>query len=483
MPTSVKKNYFYNLSYQLFLIISPLITSPYIARVFGPSNIGLISYISTFVDYFLLFGKLSIDLFGTRELSYVRENLKEKSERFWELFFVVVINASIVMLVFFVIIFFKRPKYMGYYLIQSITFLSSIFDITWLFSSHENFKIIALRNFLTRTISIVSIFIFIRSSNDMWKYILINTLTPLFSNLLLWIRIKNYIVFVKPRIKRALKYLPGMFKVFLPTIAISVYTMLDKLMLGVMSQPEQLGYYEYSQRIVRMALTVVTSITPVMLVKMSASYKSEITELSKWFYKSLKFAVFASSFLFLMLFSITPEFIPWFYGEKFLPAVTIIQVLSPIVIAISLGTTAGHQFLLSIGKESLLSLALFLGAAENFILNLILIPRYKALGASLASVIAEATITITLYLIVSRFIEIRGVLIRNLKFILFAILIIPLLRCIGSFMEASVVTNLTQVIVGSFTYGIMSLSFDKQIRGFLLQTINRIIGTSCISKK
>lgn len=163
MTSSVKKNYLYNLAYQLFLIISPLITSPYIARVFGPDNIGVITYISTFASYFLLFGKLSIDLFGSRELSYIKEDFKKKSEKFWDLFLLTTMNICITAFIFFAAIFFKRPMYMKYYLLQSIMFLSSIFDITWLFSSHENFRIIVLRNFLMRAISIVSIFAFIKS--------------------------------------------------------------------------------------------------------------------------------------------------------------------------------------------------------------------------------------------------------------------------------------------------------------------------------
>lgn len=255
-----------------------------------------------------------------------------------------------------------------------------------------------------------------------------------------------------------------MIKVFLPSIAVSVYTMLDKIMLGIISDPEQVGYYEYSQKIVRIALAIVTSITPVMMVRMSSSYKDGIDSVSEWFYKSFKFAIFSSSFIFCLIFSITPEFIPWFYGEKFLPTIIIIQTISPIIIAISLGTTAGHQFLLSIGKEIFLSLALFSGAVENFILNLILIPKYKALGAALASVIPEATITIILYVIASRFIALRSMFVRNTKFILFGILIIPLLRVIGTLMGASIITSLVQTITGTLIYGLVSFIFDKQVR-------------------
>jgi len=472
MAKSIKRNYFYNLSYQIFSILAPLLTAPYIARVFGPERIGIYAYVTTVVGLFVMFGTLSINLFASRELAYYKSDISKRSKLFWDIFILNTLNLTITTIIFCIFIFLEEPQYTRYFLFQSIIFLSSIFDITWLFSSQEEFGKVALRNFLGRALSIALIFTLIKTPDDLSKYFLINTITPLVINISMWSQIKKYIIFVKPNLKDAYKLLPRIIMLFLPTIAISIYTQLDKLMLGLMSTNEQLGYYDYSQKLVKMALALISSITPIMMVRMSSEFKNNnLSSVAMYFQKSFKFATFLSFYIFSMIISIVPEFIPWFFGADFVEAIILTQIISPIIIAIAYGTTAGHQFLLSIGQENKLTLTLFIGAAINFTMNLILIPNFQAKGASLASVFAEISITIMLYFFVSKYIPIKKLLKTNWIYLIFSLLVILIVRFIGLRMGISVVTNIVQFFIGSLVYLSLAYFFDSQIRNILLTYI------------
>ena len=475
MAKSVKRNYIYSLSYQIFSLIMPFITSPYIARILGPENVGTFSFISTYVSYFVLLGRLSIDLYGSRELSYVKNDLTKKSEVFWNLALLNFTNLLIALLIYFTWLLIYKPVNGLFYALSSLTLFSSMLDITWLFSAHEEFGMIALRNFIVRIISVVSIFVFVKSPNDLVNYFLINLITPFVINASMLRYINRYVTFIKPTFLNAYKRYPKVLKISLPNLAVSVYTMLDKLLLGTISGNEYLGYYDYSKRIVAMALTVVSSMTPIMMVKMSGHFKNNDLSLVRGYVaKSFKFSVFSSVLIFSLLISAVPEFIPWFYGSNFSTTIKLIQILSPTIIAVAMGTVAGHQFLLSIGKENLLSLALAIGAAISFSLNILLIPRYDALGASLTSLVSEAAITIILYITISRYMDVKELFRQNYKFFLFSLAVIIPLRIIGTKMGPSVLTNLLQVALGTIIYLLLSLVFDKDIHSYMKDVVNKL---------
>jgi len=475
MAKSVKRNYIYSLSYQIFSLIMPFITSPYIARILGPENVGTFSFISTYVSYFVLLGRLSIDLYGSRELSYVKNDLTKKSEVFWNLALLNFTNLLIALLIYFTWLLIYKPVNGLFYALSSLTLFSSMLDITWLFSAHEEFGMIALRNFIVRIISVVSIFVFVKSPNDLVNYFLINLITPFVINASMLRYINRYVTFIKPTFLNAYKRYPKVLKISLPNLAVSVYTMLDKLLLGTISGNEYLGYYDYSKRIVAMALTVVSSMTPIMMVKMSGHFKNNDLSLVRGYVaKSFKFSVFSSVLIFSLLISAVPEFIPWFYGSNFSTTIKLIQILSPTIIAVAMGTVAGHQFLLSIGKENLLSLALVIGAVISFSLNILLIPRYDALGASLTSLVTEAAITIILYITISRYMDVKELFRQNYKFFLFSLAVIIPLRIIGTKMGPSVLTNLLQVALGTIIYLLLSLVFDKDIHSYMKDVVNKL---------
>ena len=192
MKKSVVKNYMYNLVYQILILILPLVTTPYLSRVLGSDGVGIYSYTYAIVTYFVLFGSLGISLYGQREIAYAQDRPRKRKKIFFELIIIRFITVLIAAIVFF-LWFVKGDQYQTYYMILLIELFATAFDISWFFQGIEEFKKTVLRNVLVRIVSVSLVFVFVKTSEDLWKYILIYSLGDFLGNLLLWFYLPVFI--------------------------------------------------------------------------------------------------------------------------------------------------------------------------------------------------------------------------------------------------------------------------------------------------
>ena len=80
--TSIKKNFIYQMIYQILIIILPFVTSPYIARTIGAEGLGTYSYSYSIAYYFVLFSMLGLANYGNRAVAQCRDNQKNLNETF-----------------------------------------------------------------------------------------------------------------------------------------------------------------------------------------------------------------------------------------------------------------------------------------------------------------------------------------------------------------------------------------------------------------
>ena len=172
MSKSIAKNYIYNVTYQILVIILPIVTIPYLSRILGAENIGISSYTTSISAYFILFGSLGVGLYAQREIAYVRENIKDRSKVFFEIVILRFITMLISIVAFY-ITFASNGEYEIYYKILLIQLISNCFDISWFFQGQEEFKKVVIRNIIVKFISIAAIFIFVKTTEDLWIYMLI----------------------------------------------------------------------------------------------------------------------------------------------------------------------------------------------------------------------------------------------------------------------------------------------------------------------
>lgn len=159
---SVKKNYLYNLVYQVLVLILPIITTPYISRTLGAENVGIYSFTISIVTYFTLLGSLGVSLYGQREIAYARENKSKRKKIFLEIIIFRFITMAIAMLVYY-FVFVQNNEYQEYYQILLLYLVAAAFDISWFFQGMEEFKKTVTRNVIVRLVSVCCIFIFVKT--------------------------------------------------------------------------------------------------------------------------------------------------------------------------------------------------------------------------------------------------------------------------------------------------------------------------------
>ena len=167
----------------------------------------------------------------------------------------------------------EHGDYAVYYRILLLEMLANCLDISWFYQGLEHFKKTALRNIVVKLISVASIFIFIKNENDVSKYLLIYVLTTLLGNVSLWIGIWKYIVKIKFNELEILKQLKPTIYLFIPQIAIQVYTVLDKTMIGaITNNMSEVGFYEQTQKVIKILMTIITSLGTVMMPRIAKCF-------------------------------------------------------------------------------------------------------------------------------------------------------------------------------------------------------------------
>lgn len=479
MSKSVTKNYLYNMFYQVLILITPLITTPYVSRVLGAKKIGEYGYTQSIVTYFILIGTVGIAMYGEREIAYIQghggDNYKEKRTRlFWEIIILRAITVTIALGIFSMI-FVVNSKYRLLYAIQAIDIIANIFDISWFFQGMEEFKKTVFRNMLVKLVCVGMIFIFVKSPADLPLYVLCYSLSLIVGNLSLWLYLPKYIVKVQLSALKVYKHLKPTFVLFIPQIATQVYTVFDKTMLGKLaSSMEQVGYYEQSQKIIKLLLTVITSLGVVMLPRMASIYaKKDMKLINEYMDKSFRYTYMIAFPMMLGLISVAKRFVPIFYGKGYEPIEGILICISPIILFIGLSNVLGTQYQIPTNKQKDYTLSVAAGAVVNFCLNLILIPRFNAIGAVIATVIAELVVLYVHFYCVRKEINVWDS-IKCCKNYLIAGILMFIVSILCSYIPVSnnVLVVGTQVVLGGIVY-VGTLFVLKDM--LLLLLVNKVI--------
>lgn len=468
----VVKNYLYNLSYQILIIIVPLITTPYVSRVLGAKGVGTFSYTNSIVQYFILFGCIGLNLYGQREIAYVQHEKEKRDKVFWELVILRIITVSISLIVFYFTLA-SHGKYAPVFFIMCLDILASMVDISWFFQGIEDFKKIVVRNFIIKIVGVALIFLFVKSSDDLLLYVICHSATLLLGNLSMWAYIPKLVG--KVREVEIKKHIRPTIVLFLPQIAISIYTVLDKTMIGFLTgSEEEVAYYEQGQKIIKIVMTLVTSLGTVMMPRVANLFKqNEIDKVRSYLSKSFRFVFFLSFPMTFGLMAVSCNIIPWFFGSGYDEVIPNMMVIAPILVIIALSSLMGNQFLLPTGRQKEYTLSVVTGCVVNFVLNLLLIPFFLSIGAAIATVIAETSVTgVQVYFTRKDFKF--GELIRNNKhYIISSLIMFVPTYLLAKIIPSNIINTFICVAVGGLIYvGLLFVMKDET----LFEVISKIKG-------
>lgn len=406
MAKSIKANYIYTVVNTFLGLIFPLITFPYISRVLQPEGIGLYNFYNSILSYVALFANIGISLYATREIAQHREDITLRSKLTVEIFILNIITMLCAYITVFILDAFvpRIHENQALFYIMSFSIILGPLSVNWFFQAIEDFKYITQRSLFVKLLSFILLFVFVRTKGDIMMYAIVLLIANVGNNLFNFIHLRKHLslVNIEWRSLQIFRHLKPSLILFILNVIISIYVNLDSVMLGFIQSDAAVGYYSVAGRISHIILSLVSSLGIVLLPRFSYLLESkDYNEFDRLCRKSLDFTLGLSLPIVVGLMLLTNPLIMLVFGEKYIPSISVLQILSPIILFAGITNVLGIQILYSKRKENLVIYSTLGAALVNFTLNMILIPSYSYIGAAVATCIAEFIVLI-LQLILGR---------------------------------------------------------------------------------
>ncbi len=476
MDRKLIKNYLYNILYQLVKIVLPLILIPYNAKHLGESALGIYNYAGSIMNWFILFGILGINNYGNRQIAKVRNNKEELNRTFFEVFFMQLTDMVIAMAAFYLFIRFAVTRNQFYYRLTGLTMIASMLDITWFFYGIEDFKKASIRNIIVKIVGVALILLLVKKPEDLWMYILINVGAELLGQAIMFIQLRQYLTFEKVSLIDAYRHhFKATFQLFVPTIAISVYTMLDETMVGALYNEEAVTFYKTSMNIVKMFLYFITSIGSVMLPRVTNVFYNDSDGAAKaqgLVNTTMKISMLLAFPMCFGMMAIAPNFISWYIPEW--PIISsLIMIGCPIIIFISMSNVTGIQYMVPTGMYNQYSASVICGSVVNFCFNFFMIPRYGAYGAIIGSLIAECTVTAVQLILIRRKVNISFMQKSYAVYSAGSLLMFAAVVLLGRKMPQTMPGTLVQVAAGAAVYFLVLVASKEEL---CMKVLSKVAG-------
>lgn len=394
MP-SIKKSLFHNTLFLLSNILFPLVSFSYVSRILGPEGYGKIQFILVFAQYFVIVAAFGIPIFGVREIAKVRHNKSQISKLISELLFINILSTLLLLGIYLVIIFsfswFQDDQ--SLYLLGGILVLAGFSTLDWVYNGMEQFNFLSIRSITIKTISLIALFLFVKTKNDLILYFLIIIFSIVGTNIWNLIKIRQLISFRFKELNFK-RHLPVLATLFSTSISISIYTVIDTLLLGFITDDMAVGYYSAAVKINKIAIPLVIALGTVLIPRITLSISNNNRDLLQSLIdKSFAFICLLGIPISFGLFIFAPEFILAFSGPQFEPAILTTQITAPLALLIGLGHLFGFQLLIPAGLQKKYLIATVAGMLISVVLNLVLIPLIKDKGTAIATVAGEIAVT------------------------------------------------------------------------------------------
>ena len=478
MAQSIKKNFVYNILLNISSVVFPLITAPYVSRVLEPEGVGLFNFSNTYAGYFSLVALLGIPTYGVREVSKIRENKESLTKLVSQLLSIATLTTICVSIIYLLTIVFvgKLTENFIIFTLAGFAIYLAPFSINWYYQGLEEFGYITIRSLIIKTLSVILLFVFVRDKDDLKIYVIINVLGIVISNL--WNYIKMRKAGVNPHFTLfGLKsHLKPLFVLLASSVAVSIYTILDTLMLGFIKGYEEVGYYSNALSISRVLLSAITSLSIVAVPRVSYYLKdSDYGKINGLLNKSFSIVSFLAFPAALGLICISSVFVPLFFGENFMGSIVPLKILSLLLIAIGLNNLTGVQILIGMGYDKLFLYSVLTGTFTNFVMNCFLIPFWGGIGASIASVTAETLILVVTTYYVYKKTPIRFKEWNNiLKSLIGTIVLVPVFWGVKNVVSGWMLIILF-IVVGGMFYMLIELLLKNSSLQLVAPVIKKVI--------
>lgn len=393
--SSLKLNMVLNAVFKLSSLLFPLITFSYVSRALLPEGVGKVTFALSVVSYFSMFTQLGIPTYGVRACAKVRDDRIELSRTVQELLMINIGCCILVYLVYAsaVILVPRFQEEKALYAVLGLSIGFNAIGAEWLYNALEKYRYIAIRSVLFQVIALVLMFLLIRAQEDYVFYGALLILATSASYVLNFLNLRKYIEFRPVGGYRVTRHLRPILIFFALSVATTIYTNLDNVMLGFMKDDASVGLYSTAVKVKSLLVALVTSASAVLLPR--ASYYVDKGKMEE-FYRILKqmmhliLEISLPMALYFMIFA--REGVIFLAGSAFTGAVLPMRVIMPTLVLIGMTNVIGIQMLVPLGREKAVLRSVVAGAVVDVVLNIILIPQFSALGAAIGTLVAEMTV-------------------------------------------------------------------------------------------
>lgn len=453
-------NLIYQSIFQLTKIILPIITIPIVSKALGPSGIGVYNYTNSIAQYFVLIAGLGVGVYGNREIAIVRDDKDALSQKFWELFGMSFFISLVSFIFYIIIVSFSNERF--YFYLQSLIIVAAIFDVSWFFMGVEDFKKTSLSSLTAQIISFLGIVLFVKSSKDLWIYILLQSSNILVSQGIMWIFIWEKIKFRKIKFKDMVQHVLPSLNFFIPKIAIVLYTNLNKTLLGWLDTADAVGYYSNTLILTGVLVTLVTTLDMVLLPKFSNLVaKGETKVIVKVMNKTIDVQLFFTIPMMFGIWAIVPKLVPWFFGKNFSLLIKTIPIVAPLVVIMPLGMAVGRQYLVPMNRIKIYNIAVITGSFVSILTNIILIPIIGMYGAIIATILSELFVTATRFISFIKETDFHLKAREILHYCIAGVVMYIVILSLTAHMKASFLTTFLQGLLGIVIYMIVTVIFKS----------------------
>ena len=459
-PDRVKKNFAFQIIYQVVILVIPLIVSPYLTRTMGSIALGTYTYTYSIAYYFVVFAMLGINKHGQRIIAQRRNDSEKLRTTFWSLYFIHAVASilSLAAYLVYVLVICGSDKEIA--LIQGIYVFSATLDITWLFYGLEKFKIVSIRNAIIKLIETFCIFMFVKSLSDLGVYTLIMTLSICIGQTVMLPQAVSAISPIHLSKEDLVEHIKPLFTLFAAVVAATLYTMFDKTLIGILSTTENVAFYEYSDKIVKIPRTFITVIGTVLFPKACRYAAANDKQGMKITMDNcLIVAYFIGFAAFFGLLSVADLFATTYYGDEFAICGTVMMSMSPLILIIGIGESVRSCYIYPLKRDTAMVKILTANAVINLVLSSLLIPKIGIYGAVAGTVVAELCGLICEMCICRRYIVFKSFIAKGVPFSAIGLVMFIVIRIAADFMEISVSSLLIQILIGASVYLFLSFVY------------------------
>lgn len=476
MAQSVKVNYILNLINTGTQMLFPLITFPYVCRVIEADGVGQVNFFQSIISYISLFTCLGIPMYAIREIARDRSDIVKMNRTAVE---ILLLHSMLTLIGYTVvaILCLTVPQIqvnIPLFLILSLTIFFTAIGCEWFYQGIEDFKYITIRGLIIKTISVVLLFIFVKSKTDLLYYGCYMVFGVLGGNIFNFFRLRKYIhreniIFSELHIKRHLK---PVLKVFSFSVVTSIYLQLNTVLLGFFKNALAVGYFAAATKVMQMLLQMSACLGSVMMPRASHLIaENKESEFNALIQKSYDFTLAIALPMTVGLIFCAPNLITALCGVKFENSILPSQIIAPIILMVAISNVFGIQVLFPKGKINIVTLCCGIGAVVDLVLNLCLIPFFSYVGTSIAYLGAEVATTISMYFIGRKYLPITCFKKNHLNYLLGCILMAIVLYAIANMQFSTISILILQGCSGIVVYFLV-LCVRKDI--FLLQVLSKI---------